>query len=340
MSLFICSKCGAIENHSCLGGRTSEMLNNYPNMHLIEMHGQDRDDTYVLDTNGDKVLFKKAEDIMMLCSECNTGKWHNEFDKEIPSSDSEEVYISRYSKYNYITPTGTHHNGACIRNGDDYTLVTPLLRTFADWISIGYNEYHKTSENNITLMINNDIRIEWLLELLLHDVMNFQFTVIGKLFDNDNCSEMDGVEYLYQFKLFALDCLKDDSAENRENTIIHHLETFLNLKHREGITKDDILITFELFRNILRKKKIKDRGITIAGLSADIQSFINRQFGLMGNYGGYDDEMKDMINEYLHHGPKKVRKPHWKALQLEKDRNERLRKAEEKRVRKMERKSR
>jgi hypothetical protein len=45
--------------------------NGFPNMHLMEMHGFGRE---YIDTDG-------RGEIQMLCSECNTGKWHDLFDK-------------------------------------------------------------------------------------------------------------------------------------------------------------------------------------------------------------------------------------------------------------------
>ena len=41
------------------------------------------------------------KEIKMLCSECNTGEWHNEFEKR-EATDEEKLYAS-YSKYNMCT---------------------------------------------------------------------------------------------------------------------------------------------------------------------------------------------------------------------------------------------
>lgn len=111
MALFKCSKCGTIENHSCVNVKhlkteyqirqhhiPGEMIDEvYPKMSLMDMQGHSDEDITV---NGD--IFKKKDEVMMLCSKCNTGEWHNEFRRE--EATEEESEVASYSKYNYITP--------------------------------------------------------------------------------------------------------------------------------------------------------------------------------------------------------------------------------------------
>ncbi len=80
MSLYICGKCGHIENSSCYD-RGIDKDPSFPNLHMMEMH---------------------EWPFQMLCSECNTGTWHGEFPKELPKAW--EVEYGKLSKYNYITP--------------------------------------------------------------------------------------------------------------------------------------------------------------------------------------------------------------------------------------------
>ena len=111
MALFKCSNCDVIENHSLVNPKNlkteydirqhhipGEMIPEvYPKMWLMDMQGQGDDDIKV---NGE--VWKKKEEIMMLCSKCNTGVWHNEFNRE--AATEEETEVACYSKYNYTTP--------------------------------------------------------------------------------------------------------------------------------------------------------------------------------------------------------------------------------------------
>lgn len=65
MSLFICNKCGCVENSN-----------------LVDGLGNTREE--------------------MLCSECKTGTWHGEFEKRHPGPI--EFLISKFSLLGYITP--------------------------------------------------------------------------------------------------------------------------------------------------------------------------------------------------------------------------------------------
>lgn len=111
MSLFVCQKCKAIENTNCCHSR--EYLTNvvddagnyvaggYPDMGLMDMQGHG-DKVYVGETYKGTKLFKEKDEILMLCSECNVGKWHGEFSKDYATD--EELELAKYSAYNMITP--------------------------------------------------------------------------------------------------------------------------------------------------------------------------------------------------------------------------------------------
>ena len=74
MSLFVCMKCGAVENTNCCTpkGVIREDENGFPNKHIMAMHGFDKNyiETGII------------SEIEMLCSECNTGSWHGEFERK------------------------------------------------------------------------------------------------------------------------------------------------------------------------------------------------------------------------------------------------------------------
>ena len=95
MSLFICSNCGTVENHSTINRNNNKK---FPNMHLMDMHGCGGSfDLSVIKPN----WIKTSDEIVMLCSECNSGEWHNEFPKG-QATDIEKAY-AELSEYNYCT---------------------------------------------------------------------------------------------------------------------------------------------------------------------------------------------------------------------------------------------
>lgn len=87
MSLFICQRCGNIENTALAGGEgiQTEVTEEHPHLHLMDMQG-----------------FGSIDHIEMLCCECNTGKGHGEFEYE--KAGDVEYEIAKYSRYNMITP--------------------------------------------------------------------------------------------------------------------------------------------------------------------------------------------------------------------------------------------
>lgn len=109
MSLFICSNCGCIENTKTIrtldkSTRSFKYLSKdgYPCMGIAAMSGCGLgNDIDVSIIRPDKPI-KKANEVMMLCCECNTGLHHNLFPKE--QANDLEKEIASYSKYNMITP--------------------------------------------------------------------------------------------------------------------------------------------------------------------------------------------------------------------------------------------
>ncbi len=116
MSLFVCQNCGVVENTNLVN--KYEVLNNgYPNMGLMDMHGQGDVDidlsAIISEESGVKNSLKKKNEILMLCCQCNTGKHHDEFDRV--KASKEEIALSLGSKYSAITPMD-HEEGMIIKD--------------------------------------------------------------------------------------------------------------------------------------------------------------------------------------------------------------------------------
>lgn len=79
MSLFICDECGCVENTNCctIGVGVNE---GFPNLRTMEMHGFDE----IYEQTGERSVPR------LLCSECNTGTWHGQFEKE-PATEVEII---------------------------------------------------------------------------------------------------------------------------------------------------------------------------------------------------------------------------------------------------------
>ena len=125
MPLFICENCGCIDSTRCIQPNTDQTK---INMTLEEMQGLGNRSIKILDLDGYQIELAKGElnrDIdpfspttpfevdnfepleykfadmtLMLCSECNTGTWHNQFEKLHPVK--EMVEIANKSLYKYI----------------------------------------------------------------------------------------------------------------------------------------------------------------------------------------------------------------------------------------------
>ena len=74
MSLFICDRCGCVDNTNCNNPTSDKEKqdSSYPNLCRMEMYG------FGLEYEKTGIRSKRQ----LLCSECNTGKWHGEFAKK------------------------------------------------------------------------------------------------------------------------------------------------------------------------------------------------------------------------------------------------------------------
>lgn len=119
MSLFICELCGVIENTNLVNKDYKDTVENYiglenqfyPNLHLLEMQGHGNN---IFLNNK---LWKAKKEIKMLCSLCNTGEHHGEFERN--QATANEIEVASYSVYNYTTG-GTHENGALVHYSDNW----------------------------------------------------------------------------------------------------------------------------------------------------------------------------------------------------------------------------
>lgn len=124
MSLFVCENCGKVENHSSIykeGVRPGDVEGQW-NMGLMEMQGNGDKDLTI--TKDGKEYIKKANSIYMLCYECNTGEVSTDNERHFASE--EEIELSKYSKYRYITPYD-FEEGCIIGSYENYRL-NPIYR--------------------------------------------------------------------------------------------------------------------------------------------------------------------------------------------------------------------
>lgn len=124
MSLFVCENCSKVENHSSIykeGVRPGDVEGQW-NMRLMEMQGNGDKDLTI--TKDGKEYVKKANSIYMLCYECNTGEVSTDNERHFASE--EEIELSKYSKYRYITPYD-FEEGCIIGSYEEYRL-NPIYR--------------------------------------------------------------------------------------------------------------------------------------------------------------------------------------------------------------------
>jgi len=120
MSLFLCENCGCIENTNLVHANV-DTNPAYPNMWLMDMQGHgghvvDLSMVIISETTNNESIkknIKQPDEILMLCSECNTGLWHGEFERVL-GTDNEKA-IAKLSKYNAITPYD-HPEGSLIKD--------------------------------------------------------------------------------------------------------------------------------------------------------------------------------------------------------------------------------
>lgn len=272
MPLFICSECGCVENSHLVNKSETYIptVYNYvgdeskffPQMSLMEMQGFDKQDIIV---NG--VVWKRKNEIKMLCSECNNiNGWHNEFTKTQPTELDKEIAL--YSKYNMITPFD-HESGALIKCDDtisEYQVwdkYRALHYAFRDLFKTKYTDHISDFKKNFFPLMY---------KILMEDRMNFE---VHGTYERTNWNDE------YDVLLHLRDAM---TYENESKS-----QTFNALMYKHGYNKN------------------------ITGV----------------------DIIDAVLNPYFF--SKIDSKPHWKESQPIEEKNEKLRKAEEKRLRKQQR---
>lgn len=298
MSLFLCSRCGCIENTNLINKEYKPTIYQFngdekdfhPNLSRMEMDGFGKEDIYL---NGN--IWKHASDILYLCSECNTGIWHNEFEKTMPSERT--VILSQFSKAGYVT-TYDHDECSIIKDNDD--------------VECGYrpNMQYYYLLKLYRKLINND---------------SFKGNIIKDLKKRSNLlnprqsGKTESTRDLYlTYNNFML--IYDLMVEEGDN---FHLTLQGDIDVEDWTdTRDICLICLD---SVIDPNKVKGLYKTI---------FKTHNFE--------DKQILDAISNYRFLGKDKVAikklTPHWKETQSAEDRDIKLKKAEEKRLRKATRK--
>ena len=322
MPLIICSKCGCIENTHLVNKSEPYVptVYNYdddedkffPHMSKMEMDGYDTNDIIV---NGR--VWKRKDEVKYLCSECNTGNWHNEFTKSFPSEETK--ILSLFSKGGYITPFDQDEisyikdddNMDCgYRPNLQYYYILKLYRKM-----IGDENFRGSILDDLKKRAN---AIKPSLEsypeflkygnfLLFFDMMkeeqdNFHVTLQGELRSDDE--EIDWSD-TREVALILLDSVID---ENKVKGLWMTLYRYHNMQDNEAFRQK--IFEYKSF------KKPSNHRITNMG-----NEIYNNAMNLINRFG---------MKEYN-------KKAHWKDIQPEDEKNEKLRKAEEKRQRKLNR---
>lgn len=289
MSLFVCDKCGTKENSNLILGVSNEKDLSYPNMSLTEMMGLKSKPTKIV-VDGETKIFKEATDIVMLCSECNTGKWHGEFEKQEP----EDILPALFSKYNMLT-IYDHLMGSVVTVTDETTkekklaLSNDSLALFYKWVYDGMVGLYPEKKDNFNLIIEmeKDRKLFFIYKLLSEDSKNVilpdfnkfkEFTKIEELlfvslFDNVDKGPSGIWLFLNSVGLIApntpfevcygvyLDCLKIANdlqinfvklfvGKNLEKTLLHLLGHSLLINY---LTKQSKEIVDNLIKSISDK---------------------------------------------------------------------------------------
>lgn len=273
MSLFVCSKCGCIENTATCSNSelrtvyTAEIKDEdkfFPHMGRMDMDGHDDEDIIV---NGK--VWKRKDEIKVLCSECNDGVWHGEFNKEQATED--ELKLAAYSKYNMVTPYD-HDKGVIFSTRGTYKLSTQY-----DLIHTAFRKlFNKTHTDALSNFKKNYFALVY--QVYLEDPMNFNFDL--------NYEDVDWKDSR-AVMLYISGCLIYPETKSK------------------------------IFRMLTGTNKSKfDAGTFLAGVTAMV---------------GGTSEFGEYLNSFSKYGNKKQ---HWKDTQSEDEKNLKLMKAKEKRLRK------
>lgn len=305
MPLIVCSKCKCIENTHLVNKKRLERKVDhnskvtdgvkeefYPCMDLRDMSGYDNEDFFL-----DGEIYKKSDEIKILCSECNTGVWHNEFDK-VTASD-EIIEMSKFSKYGYITPY----------DQDSQALEYDVKANLPDvkYYGVGYI-------SNVQYGYIHKLFRKVYGEHMVGSIVNNLIEIINDL--------TPGVDTLNEYvKAHNFMLIHEVFIEEKDN---FHLSLQGDIKDGDFNWCDKRDVCLLLLDSIVDMSKAK-------GLIRTILLYHNESEGILNKH----------IMEYKSHKrlpSKTIGKPHWKFTQSLSDKNAKLKVAEEKRLRKLNKK--
>ncbi len=81
MGLFVCFECGCVENTNCCHPNKETCDPNFPNLGGMEMDGFDK----AFEESAPEFDDRIRSPIQYLCSKCNTGTWHGEWEQTWPT---------------------------------------------------------------------------------------------------------------------------------------------------------------------------------------------------------------------------------------------------------------
>lgn len=306
MPLFVCEKCGCLENSHLVNKNLLETKYNYRNMipgemvpefypcmDLRDMHGHGESNILL---NGQ--IWKDVKETRMLCSECNTGTWHGEFYKDTAMEQTK--LLSTFSKLNYVTPFD-HDNEAFVKVTDidstsDCGYIPNLEYTYL------HNLFKKTFDINYNTPISDGLKD--LSKKLKPSPENYgmykklnSFSLLFNVFKEER-------ENFHLYLQGGFDHVNLDWEDPRDVSLII-LDSIVDMNKANGLVK------------IILEYHNKEELVFLEMVQKYQMGFFNK------------------VNKKIIQGPKK---PHWKETQSETEKNEKLRKAEEKRLRKQQRK--
>jgi len=298
----------------------------HPNLCRMEMDG------YI---NGDV----KTARVRYMCSECNTGVWHGEFDKKLATM--EEKLLASFSECNAITPLD--HPDGCLTGGYDNYHVDERYLLFVELFGKGVN-----SSNNLLFKIYLEDRMNFDIQCLI-DLKNSYFDKCGidkyvytennKLAGYTKLTEVDSVVELYNLVgslIASVSHTYDDivfSAAALELLCVDTSKVYFEESLREG----DYLpcLNDACIGNAIRNSQIyksESKSVTFRNYGHEGSS--RRMNQLMTVMGSSMASMGIDPSMLITGSKRQPKKKHWKDEQSLESKNEALEKARLKRERK------
>lgn len=322
MSLFLCSECGAIENSNLVKKSVEKdgvAFNPFfPNMSLMEMMGNKSKPTMVV-KDGETVVYKEAKDVVMLCSECNTGSWHGEFEKKKAEIDS-YILPALFSRYNMLTKYDHLMGSVAYETKDNgekkLVLTNPELFIFYKWAILLAEQMGKdVSKYNLMKEMEEDNKLFFIYRLYLEDSKNVVLPDLGtyvsyvkmedltkmvaNILDKESAPSSAWL-FINALTIIAPEC-------NFKTAYSIYLE-FNKISQSEGVPFNKLFIGKNL-----------EKSLQYLLGHPDLVPFLSK-------------DSKDVISKIV----KRISSKHWKDSQSEEERQGKLKAAEEKRQRKLE----